>query len=319
MPGAYGYFPGCSLKGTGAAYEESLLTLFRMLDLPLAELDDWNCCGATSYMSIDERSAFALSARNLMLAHAAGNRDLLAPCSACYLVLRKTQDYAPALPANWRSGNGETAGIQAVRVRHPLEVLYTDVGADRIREKTVRHWHGGRVACYYGCQMVRPYGEADRDHDPVRMDELLGAAGVPTVDFSLKTKCCGGSLTGTTHDVGVRLNYILLKEAARKGAQAIVTVCPLCQYNLDAYQSEIRRESGERLDMPVLYFTQILGWALGGDIDVARVPAGHIGAQNHRAVVRQRGEGGLCLIDPARFASASTSVTAAPTSPPPWT
>jgi heterodisulfide reductase subunit B len=179
--------------------------------------------------------------------------------------LRKTQDYLQRYP-KLAGGNGTAAAVRAVRVRHPLEVLYTDVGVDRIRKQTVRPWRGGRVACYYGCQMVRPYGEVDRDYDPMRMDELLGAAGVSTVDYSLKTKCCGGSLTGTTHDVGVRLNYILLKEAARKGAQAIVTVCPLCQYNLDAYQSEIRRTSGEPLEMPILYFTQILGWALGGEI-----------------------------------------------------
>jgi len=271
MAATYGYFPGCSLKGTGVAYEESLLTLFRLLDLPLAELDDWNCCGATSYMSIDERSAFQLSARNLALAHKAKHPDLLAPCSACYLVLRKAQDYMQKYPQIARDmgpwGNGNLRALNQVRVRHPLEVLYNDVGADRIHKKIVRHWHGGQVACYYGCQMVRPYGEADRDHDPDRMDELLEAVGVPTVDYSLKTKCCGGSLTGTTHDVGVRLNYILLKEAARKGAQAVATVCPLCQYNLDAYQSEIRRATGERFDMPILYFTQILGWALGGEFD----------------------------------------------------
>jgi len=270
MPAAYGYFPGCSLKGTGVAYEESLLTLFRLLELPLAELDDWNCCGATSYMSIDERSAFQLSARNFALAHKANHRDLIAPCSACYLVLRKTQDYVERYPQTGREiaasmGNGSLKVFQSVRVRHPLEVLYTDVGPGEIRKRMVRPWRGGRVACYYGCQMVRPYGEADRDHDPTRMDELLAAVEAPTVPFSLKTKCCGGSLTGTTHEVGVRLNYILLKEAARKGAQAIATACPLCQYNLDAYQHEIRRATGERLEMPILYFTQILGWALGGD------------------------------------------------------
>jgi heterodisulfide reductase subunit B len=272
MAGGYGYFPGCSLKGTGMAYEESLLTLFRLLDLPLEELEDWNCCGATSYMSIDEGAAFSLCARNLALAYKAKHRDLLAPCSACYLVLRKTQDYTQRYPQIGRQvgaylGNGSLKVLSAVRVRHPLEVLYTDVGTARIREKMTRHWRGGRVACYYGCQMVRPYAEADRAHDPMRMDELLAAVDVPTVDYALKTKCCGGSLTGTTHSVGVRLNYILLKEAARKGAQAIATVCPLCQYNLDAYQREIRRSSGERLDMPILYFTQILGWALGGEID----------------------------------------------------
>jgi len=265
MSGAYGYFPGCSLKGTGIAYEESLLSLFSLLDLPLAELEDWNCCGATSYMSIDERSAFQLSARNLALAHKAKHADVVAPCSACYLVLRKAQDYMQRYP-QMAAANGNLRVLNSVRVRHPLEVLYTDVGPGQIRKKLVRRWRGGRVACYYGCQMVRPYAEADRDHDPARMDELLAAVDVPTVDYSLKTKCCGGSLTGTTHSVGVRMNYILLKEAARKGAQAIATVCPLCQYNLDAYQSEIRRASGERLDMPILYFTQILGWALGGEI-----------------------------------------------------
>ncbi|HUK16042.1 MAG TPA: CoB--CoM heterodisulfide reductase iron-sulfur subunit B family protein [Bryobacteraceae bacterium] len=270
MSGAYGYFPGCSLKGAGVAYEESLLALFRLLGLPLAELEDWNCCGATSYMSIDERSAILLSSRNLLLAHKAGYRDVVAPCSACYLVLRKAQDYMERYPRIGKEvhaalGDGDLKVLNAIRVRHPLEVLYTDVGPGRIRQSLVRQWHGGRVACYYGCQMVRPYAEADRAHDPMRMDELLRAAGVPTVDYSLKTKCCGGSLTGTTHEVGVRLNYALLREAARKGADAIATVCPLCQYNLDAYQREIRRASHEPFDMPILYFSQILGWALGAD------------------------------------------------------
>ena len=266
MAATYGYFPGCSLKGTGVAYEESLLTLFRLLDISLDELKDWNCCGATSYMSIDEVSAFGLSARNLGIAHEAGHRELVTPCSACYLVLRKTQDYAAKYPQIAKSMEASSAAsLDSVTVRHPMELLYNDVGKERIKSKVVRKWKGGPVACYYGCQLVRPFAEADRAHDPTRMDELLKAVGVPTVDWALKTKCCGGSLTGTIHEVGVRLNYILLKEAARKGAEAIVTICPLCQYNLDAYQAEIRRETGESLDMPVFYFTQILGWALGGD------------------------------------------------------
>ena len=270
MATGYGYFPGCSLKGTGAAYEESLLELFRVLDLKLDELGDWNCCGATSYMSIDEHSAFMLAARNLSLAHQEKRQELVAPCSACYLVLRKTQDYIERYPEIGREvsaalGNVGLKVLTSIRVRHPMEVLYHDVGVTRLHAGVKRQWQGGPVACYYGCQLVRPYGEADCDSNPMRMDELLRAVGVPTVDYSLKTKCCGGSLTGTTHSVGVQLNYILIKEAARKGAQAMVTVCPLCQYNLDAYQAEIRRTSGEALEMPVLYFTQILGWVLGGD------------------------------------------------------
>jgi heterodisulfide reductase subunit B len=269
-PGPYLYFPGCALKGTGVAYEESLLTLFRLLELPLQELSDWSCCGATSYMSIDEQSACMLAARNLALARQTGSRDIIAPCSACYLALRKCNDYAQRYPGFREVVTGflESGGLPLqpdVRVRHPLEILYTEVGVERLRARVTRPWPGGPVACYYGCQAVRPYAEVDRPHKPTRMDELLQAIGIPTVDYPLKTKCCGGSHTGTIHPVGMRLVTILLKEAARRGAQAMVTICPLCQFNLDVYQDEIRRETREPLDMPVFYLPQVIGWVLGAD------------------------------------------------------
>jgi heterodisulfide reductase subunit B len=152
----------------------------------------------------------------------------------------------------------------AVRVRHPLEVLFTDVGEARIAESVKRRWSGGRVACYYGCQAVRPYAEVDEAYGPTRMDELLAAAGIPTVEYPVKTQCCGGSLTGTIAAVGKELNCILLNEAERKGAQAIVTICPLCQFNLDVHQAEIRGRTGATFDLPILLLPQILGWALGG-------------------------------------------------------
>ena len=267
---SYLYFPGCTMNATGVAYGESVLTLFGLLGVPIEELPDWNCCGATSYMSIDERAAFVLSGRNLSLAHQAGPRDLVVPCSACFLILRKTQEYVRQYPSVRQEVDDalKEAGLPPVgpvRVRHPLEVLYNDVGVEQIRAKVTRHWHGGRVACYYGCQAVRPFAEADQPYNPMRMDQLLQAAGVSTVDHPLKTKCCGGSLTGTIHPVGVRLNYILLKEVARRGAQAVATMCSLCQINLDAYQAEMQAESQEVFDVPIVYFTQILGWALGGD------------------------------------------------------
>jgi heterodisulfide reductase subunit B2 len=269
---SFTYFPGCSLRGTGVAYDESLRALFAHLGIGLQELDDWNCCGATSYMAIDEGSAFNLSARNLSLARQAGDRDLLAPCAACYLVLRKTQDYVEHYPsiAQKVQKSLDTAGLpplNGVKIRHPLEVLHTEIGLARIKKGVSRQWTGGKMACYYGCQVVRPFGEVDRPHDPTRMDELLRAAGIPTVEFALKTKCCGGALTGTMPDVGLRLNYIILKEAVRKGASAIVTLCPLCQHNLDVYQRDIRNKGWGDFDVPVFYFTQLLGWALGADAD----------------------------------------------------
>jgi len=282
MKDGYVYFPGCSLNSSGIAYNDSLKTLFRLLGEKLEELPDWNCCGATSYMCIDEGSAFLLSARNLSIAHQMNLEELMAPCSACYLVLRKTQDYVERHPAIKQhvTQSLERAGlppINSVKIRHPLEILYNDVGVARIKALTTQPWRGGRIACYYGCQAVRPYDDVDKDVNPMRMDELMRAVGAPTVDYALKTKCCGGSLTGTLRDVGLRLNYILLKEAARKGAEAIVTICPLCQFNLDMYQKEIAKQSGERFDMPVLYFTQVLAWALGAeakDLGLRRLVSG---------------------------------------------
>ncbi|MGE5648468.1 MAG: CoB--CoM heterodisulfide reductase iron-sulfur subunit B family protein [Acidobacteriota bacterium] len=261
----YLYFPGCSLRATGAAYEESLLEVFRVLGLPLDELEDWNCCGATSYMAVDEGAAFLLSARNLSIAAEKDNRDLMAPCAACYLVLRKTQDYVnqyPEIRERVEAGlrTAELKPFDGVKVRHPLEILYNDIGLKALKDKVVRKWQGGKIACYYGCQAVRPYHEVDRPHNPMRMDELMNACGAQTIDYALKTKCCGGSLTGTIHQVGVRLSELLIREAVRKGAGCIVTICPLCQFNLDTYQSEMK------LNIPVLYFTQVLGWALGGDV-----------------------------------------------------
>lgn len=264
----YLYYPGCSLKSAGKAYEESLFTLFRLLEVPLVELDNWNCCGATNYMNIDEQSAFSLAARNLSIAEKDG-RDLLAPCSACYLVLRKTQIYTQKYPEVKEKVDkfldcARLGPILTKPVRHPLEVLFSDIGPDYIRSKIKRQWKGGPVASYYGCLTTRPFYEVDRKFTPTRMDDMLKAVGVSPVEYYLKTKCCGGSLTGTITKVGIRLNYIVLKEAMRKGAQAMVTLCPLCQFNLDCFQPHIRKDTGEQIDIPVLYLPQILGWALGG-------------------------------------------------------
>ncbi len=219
------------------------------------------------------------------------------------------------------AGRGQSAAARFREGSPPAwRSCITDVGLERIRSKVVRHWRGGRVACYYGCQLVRPYAEADRPHDPTRMDELLQAVGVPTVDYSLKTKCCGGSLTGTIHEVGVRLNYILLKEAARKGAEAIVTICPLCQYNLDAYQAEIRKQDRRIAGHAGLLLHPDSGLGFGRRCPLAGVGPRHFGAQIDRRVVPQalRGGGELCLRRTAPSASASMSATAAPTSPPWW-
>jgi heterodisulfide reductase subunit B2 len=262
----YLYYPGCSLRGTGKAYEESLLAVFKALDVELEELEDWNCCGATAYMSIDEVSSFALAGRNLAIAEKK-NLDLLAPCSACFLVLNKAQRYIKEYPkvAQTLEHGFRAAGLEykgTVKVRHPLDVLINDVGLEKITGRIKNSLAGLKVAPYYGCQIVRPYATFDLMYYPVTMDKLLRAVGAEVVEYPLKTRCCGGSQKGTLPEVGLSLIHILLKEARRREAHIVSTICPLCQFNLDAFQGEASKKYGE-ISMPVVYFTQLLGLAFG--------------------------------------------------------
>jgi heterodisulfide reductase subunit B2 len=267
----YIYYPGCSLRSTGRAYGESLEAVFKALEIPYEELDDWNCCGATSYVSIDEIDAFALAGRNLALAEQQSQDEkinLVAPCSACYLVLSKTERYLEDIPEVSKKINSKLnkAGLHyngRVDVRHPLDVLVNDYGLDNITKRVKVPLKGMKVACYYGCQVVRPYATFDDQYRPVTMDKIAKAIGADPVDWSLKTRCCGGSLTGTIQEAGLRLNRILLNEAQKNGADIVLTCCPLCQHNMECYQKRINHIYNETFDIPVMYFTQLLGIALG--------------------------------------------------------
>jgi heterodisulfide reductase subunit B len=261
----YAYYPGCSLKGTGRAYEESLLAVFRALGVELEELEDWNCCGATTYISYGELQSYALAARNLSLAKQMG-RDLMAPCAACYLVLNKTQHYVREYPWIGQIVDHALDAIHlpkdiGVKVRHPLDILLNDVGLEALKAKVVHPLTGLKVATYYGCQMVRPYASFDNQRNPTSMDRVLEACGATIVYYPVKTHCCGGSQKGTLPEIGLNLIRRLLTEAQRNGAEAIATVCPLCQFNLEAFQDEASTTS--KFHIPVLYFTQLLALALG--------------------------------------------------------
>jgi heterodisulfide reductase subunit B2 len=275
----YAYYPGCSLKDSSNSYEESLLAVFEALGVGLHELDDWNCCGATAYAAVDQMKAFAMSARNLALAEGTGSAaapvDLMAPCAGCYMTLLKTQRYLKQHPsvAGTIEGALEAAGLHyggGVRVRHPLDVLVNDIGLERVGDAVSRPLRGLRVACYYGCLLVRPYATFDDQHDPTSMDRLMQTLGAEPLDWPLKTRCCGGSccggpLVGTIREAGLRLIDVLLREAKRRGADVLVTACPLCQFNLECFQERVGRESGQSIELTVGFFTQILGWALGLD------------------------------------------------------
>ncbi len=265
----YAYYPGCSLKASGKAFEESLLAVCSALEIELAELDDWNCCGATAYMAVDETKGAALASRNLALAEQTG-LDMAVPCAGCYGVLLKAQAMQRKYP---RLADQVSVGLKAggltyggrVRVKHPLEILAMDFGTKAFRSRVKVPLKGLRVACYYGCRLVRPESPFDDSHDPVTMDNLLKSVGARIVDYTLKSKCCGGSLTGTIPEVGQNLCYQLLKEAQRREADVVATACPLCQFNLECYQKDIARKYTDLKPIPVVYFTQLLGASLGLD------------------------------------------------------
>lgn len=268
----YLYYPGCSLHSTGRSYEESMLSVFRHLGVEVEELKDWNCCGATSYASIDEMQAFSLAARNLAIAEKQTDKtdppQLLAPCNACYLVLTKTQKYMHAYPHVKERVDKALASAEmnyrgTTKVRHPLDVIINDIGLASVTSAVKNNLKGLRVACYYGCQIVRPFAEFDDQHNPMTMDKLVHALGGESVPWPLKTACCGGSLTGTIPGAGLPLNRTILLEARKRGAEMICTCCPLCQFNLECFQEKINAAYDEHIHIPIMYFTQLMGVALG--------------------------------------------------------
>jgi heterodisulfide reductase subunit B len=265
----YTYYPGCSLKGTGRAYDESTRAVARALDVELTDLDDWNCCGATAYMNVNETLAFCLTARNLALAKEKG-RPVAAPCSACYANLRKTETYLKEFPDLKKKVNTALAegGIQydgGVAAKHLLEVFVEDVGLDKIRSLVKKPLEGLRVAPYYGCQIVRPYGIVGKRETPVMLEDLVKALGATPTRYAMKTTCCGGSLMGTQEDTALRLCRNLLLCAHQDKADCIAVTCPLCQTNLDAFQKRINHRYGIQGEVPIVYFTQLMGLGFGLD------------------------------------------------------
>ena len=264
----YTYYPGCSQMITNKAYNISTRSVARVLGLEMAELDDWNCCGATAYMAIDKKRAFVLSARNLALAEKTGRDEIVTSCNGCYLTLNKVNTHLaeePELLAQVQQAlqAGGMSYKGTVRVRHFLDIVVNDLGEAVIAEHVKRPLTGLKVASYYGCQITRPFGLIDDEEFPEIMDKLAGWLGAEPVFFPLKAKCCGGLMMTTQPEIGRKLTGKILKSAKEQGADCIITCCPLCQMNLEAYQAHVGAAIGYDCTIPVLYFTQLMGHAFG--------------------------------------------------------
>ncbi len=287
----YFYYPGCSLEGTAREYDISTRALMAALGAELIDIPDWNCCGASAAASESELLSLALPALNLAKAGAfattAGTgaaakaktgapADILTPCSACYLNLKRAEIETarnPSLRARVNTVLAE-AGLQynkgGPRTRHLLDILSRDIGPDRLSEVVRRPLSGLRVAPYYGCQCLRPYAVFDDPEIPATMTPLLLAAGADVFPWSMAARCCGAAHMNTDPEVGIALITDIL--SAARGADLLVTVCPMCQINLEAYQKKASHRAGEDLSITVLYLPQLLGLAAG--LDEAAVSLG---------------------------------------------
>ena len=265
----YTYYPGCSLEASAKGYDESFRFVFQALGQKLLELEDWNCCGATYYMATKETTSLVISARNLALAEPYGN-DLVCPCSSCYTILYKTNHILKnnrimKAKVDQALKKDDLKYNLSIKVRHPLEVLVNDIGIDTIVSKAKVSLARMKIAQYYGCQIVRPDRGLDDKENPQMMDSLFAALGAENVYFPMKVRCCGGMLMTTYPDVALELNKKILESAHQNGANLVLTTCPLCQINLEAYQDKINNKFKTDLHLPILFFTQALGLALGGN------------------------------------------------------
>ena len=253
------YYPGCSLHGTAREYDESIQGVSSLLQIQLHELENWTCCGASSAHCTDEALAVALPARNLAIAEKS-NRELLVPCVACYnrfkVAEKEVKDHPEKPDIPYRG---------TVPIRYALDFFCDPPLLEEMKKKRVKPLHGLKVACYYGCLTVRPPKlTAIKEYEnPGHMDRLMELLGAEPLPWSYKTDCCGASLVMTRTDIIRKLSHRLLSMATEAEADCIVTGCTMCQANLDTRQEEIKKEGGGKFNLPVLYFTELIGLALG--------------------------------------------------------
>ncbi len=281
----FAYYPGCSLLSSAKEYDISVRATFPLLDVELVELEDWSCCGAVHADVEHADTAVTLPARNLALAEAQGFDKILAPCSGCYRNLRRASlriagDGALRKRVNEHLREGLTIAGN-VEVLHPVYVILEMLGLDSLLHVVKNPLSGLKVASYYGCMLTRPKDRFDSAERPVGLDNIMQVLGAEVVDYPMKAKCCGGAMAISHANVTARLTGNVLESAKEAGADVVTLACPMCHTALDAYQGKAERAVGRSLNLPVLYFTQLIGLAMGLD-------ASQLGFERHMVSPREQ-------------------------------
>jgi heterodisulfide reductase subunit B len=260
-----GFYPGCSMQGSSPEYNESLRAIANAINIPLETIADWNCCGATAAHNLSKSLAHALPARIIALAEQQGLEEILVPCAACYNRLCMVQQDLIENPEEKRKVNEEikltyTGTIKIINILQFLD-KYVIPALDGKITSQFNH----KVACYYGCLLVRPQKilKAERYEDPMEMDLIMKKLGAEPLDWGFKTECCGAGLSVSRTDLVVKLSGEILDDAYLRGAEAMIVACPMCHSNLDMRRKAINKHRATPIDMPVVYITQAIGLAMG--------------------------------------------------------
>jgi heterodisulfide reductase subunit B len=263
------YYPGCSLHATGIEFHLSTQAVTEKLGLNLVEPEGWVCCGTSPAHNTDHYRAVKLPMKTLAIAQQMGHAYITMPCAACFSRFRIAMHEVQHDP-ELRRRIADDIGFEytgGIRVDSLLTTITDRVGYEAAVQPAVKTLAGLKVACYYGCLLTRPPDVTGEEHYeyPTNMDRLMEALGAEVVDWSYKTDCCGGSLSLSTLDIALDLSRKILENAIDYGADVIATACPLCHANLDLRQKQINEEFGGEFDIPVVYFTQLMGVAYGLD------------------------------------------------------
>ncbi len=262
----YPYFPGCTLYTKAKSFDEAGKAVALKLGFELEELEDWTCCGASFPLAEDYDIALSSPTRALVNGAKVGDK-LVTLCAICHNVLKRTNNVMKTNPERREKVTGfiEEEYDGSLDVVHYLEILRDEVGFEALGEKVEKPLAGLKVGAYYGCLLLRPADEMQMDDpdQPSIMEELLVALGAEPVDYPMKSECCGAFQVVHSDATATRCSREIIDSAQSRGAELLITACPLCQFNLEDRQNEMKEEDTGMKTLPVLYFTELLGLALG--------------------------------------------------------
>lgn len=281
------YYPGCTLKTNAKNLETSTLEVAKTLDIELVELPRWNCCGTVYSLTSDDLIHHVAPIRNFIRVQEMNDNGLVKDeyrlvtvCSMCYNTLKRSNLRVKENPDDLDKINNfmylEKDYQGNVDVVHFLKLLQ-EIGFDKVKEKVKNPLTGLKIAPYYGCMLLRPKEVGiDDPEDPTIQTELLEALGAEVIDNPYKKVCCGSYQTVHEKDAVSNLGYKILTHAQKEGAEAITTSCPLCAFNLDNRQKEVKEQHPEFQHIPVFYFTQLIAIAFGVEKKYCRFDLNYI-------------------------------------------